>query len=937
MMDRVKLPETIQGEWIWKKSVKNNSDAYLFFRREFTLDYGGAEVDLWISAGTAYQLYINGRFVGFGPMMAEHHTAYADQYNVSYYLQSGNNAISVIVYAGSESCSGTTPLHGLWCQLHVNNQPTLWSDRTWKVLESECFSSGPRQTVTGRGRNEVFDFRQFPVGWHDAGYGMTGDWQASEISQTQKSIGLVLKISPLVPNSCEEVENFTIIKRGQVRSRNAYTFVTFNEVHAGTPGVYAAQCFMFSESNASIPVIITADDPYKFFCNYHLAKSTVTRFVEDESTASCIVEQASIPIKQGWNSLLIVQQVSNSGIGVVLDFPKIRQEKLFLLQDTIEDAPAHWNIAGPLRMPLIDATPSLKFERLYSKSFNPAIHALPDVHSYLLSAELTDDGDLQSTKLTRGQYLLYQAEELMYGFPAVEISGSAGDIVDISIGINLSQNGFPVAANGARNTHTLCLRNGANVVYKFKPTDCANIMISVRKAEREVVINRIAFVDFYRNQRYESFFRCSDDELNLIWETGKSILHRTANNVVVNGQHSGRNTFLLDSFIQSMNMIMTFGDYSLSETRLRQLFAVQFENGDIPASGGDNIKTQLSHLFFLPIWMIFHYKASGNEAFIQEMLPGLDLLSDFFETLVDENTGFMVDSYRKHNTECSLLQATHAGKHRVTTDLNCLYCRFLLSAADVYRAMGRPETALRCIESANKIAENLKKHCWHTQEKIFANYANEKGMSEERDVSINFLAIYSGVGEVESFEEIFFRYFNFYPPFSKDPGKTENSYFNFVFLETLFALNQGTWGLKYLKDFWIRRIDPRTKSWLKTPGGSDVCSLDFAGGDTITPNLLLIREAIGIRVAEPGFSTIYFNPALSSLTWAEATMHTVYGKLRIKWEILEDDSLDITIDAKFPLKVVPELPSEILSKSTFRLGENVVLLDPESGSQDSHG
>ena len=60
---------------------------------------------------------------------------------------------------------------------------------------------------------------------------------------------------------------------------------------------------------------------------------------------------------------------------------------------------------------------------------------------------------------------------------------------------------------------------------------------------------------------------------------------------------------------------------------------------------------------------------------------------------------------------------------------------------------------------------------------------------------------------------------------------------------------------------------------------------------------------------------------------------TIYGKLRVKWEILEDGSIDATIDAKFPLKVVPELPPELIAKSTFRLGESVILLDPASGGK----
>jgi len=86
----------------------------------------------------------------------------------------------------------------------------------------------------------------------------------------------------------------------------------------------------------------------------------------------------------------------------------------------------------------------------------------------------------------------------------------------------------------------------------------------------------------------------------------------------------------------------------------------------------------------------------------------------------------------------------------------------------------------------------------------------------------------------------------------------------------------------------------------------------------------------GIRVAEPGYSTIYFNPALDFVKWANVVFPSSYGSIKLEWEYFDDGSLNVTIDAKFPLKVLPELSAEILKSTTFSLGENVTLLDVES-------
>ncbi len=931
-MDRVKLPETIHGEWIWKKSLNNRIDSYLFVRREFNLDYSGMESELWITAHCSYQLFINGRFVGFGPMATDPNISYVDQYNISYYLQQGQNVVAVLVYHHTIHAADLKP-QGVWCQLHINDQPILWTDKSWKVFENNCFDFGRPRIERGFEMSETVNLNTYPAEWKEPDYAQARNWQNADSMVSPAVLGAGLKMSPFIPNNCEENECFTVLHKGKVKNNIAVSHVNFEEIFSGYSGVYAAKAFLFSESDSILQIKVISDNHFKFFCNNRLIKSDLPlcdNEIEDTtSVTQCDI--VAVPIKQGWNSFLFIQEVTQFSMGFMLQFPQCKPDRILLLEDTIEDSPACWNIAGPLKLPLRDATPSLKFERLASRSFNPSIRNLLNASSLLRACELTCDEQAPLLKIAAGQYLLFKSEEFKYGFPIFEFSGSAGDIVDISIGTYLSDTGFPIISEKCKNTHSLYLRPGMNEFLRFKPGDCCYILISARRAEREIEINRIAFFDFYRVQRNESTFRCSDEELNDIWDIGKAVLHRSANYVVSDDHYNSQNSYIIDAYVQSMNMILTFGDYSLSETKLTQFATAQFENGDIPAlSFGSETQSQIDHMFFFPVWLNFHYKTSGNDAFLNKMIPHLDLLFEFYETMLDEHTGLLANLCVKFNLQCPLAYRA-INKTGTATDMNSLYCRFLLSASEIYRSIGRPETALRCIDIASTIALKLKDYCWDQEKRLFSSFFSEGRQSEEKDALTNFLAIYSGVGEIESFEEVFFEFFNFDKPYSKFPEQTEHPYFSFLFLETLFALGQSEWGLKYLKDFWGRRIDHHAKAWRQSADSPEICTMELASGNTISPNMFLIREAIGVRVAEPGFSTIYFNPAITSLTWADALIPTIYGKLRVKWEIVEDGSIDATIDAKFPLKVVPELPRELIAKSTFRLGENVVLLDPATG------
>ena len=53
-----------------------------------------------------------------------------------------------------------------------------------------------------------------------------------------------------------------------------------------------------------------------------------------------------------------------------------------------------------------------------------------------------------------------------------------------------------------------------------------------------------------------------------------------------------------------------------------------------------------------------------------------------------------------------------------------------------------------------------------------------------------------------------------------------------------------------------------------------------------------------------------------------------HGKLMVRWEIMDDGSLDVTLNSTVPIKVVPELSSARLAQTEFKLSDQVTLLKP---------
>ena len=924
-MDHCKLPKEVLGNWIWEKSLINAPNSSLLIRKEFLLSTSHSSADFWISANCSYQLFINERLVGFGPR-ANHSacSTYVDEYDLSYYLEQGANVIAVVVsHTMPKKSHRTSKIPGMWCQLNLDNKAFLWTDNKWDVFKAENFTKPCSCMSEKRGMTESIDYNHYPAGWMNASVNLGPEWHKTDHVTSIQNVIDNLEICPLSPNSVDEIYFFENLSKGAYYPACALTHFNFNGIFTD-PGIYAAVTFLFMESEQELEIKVFADAPYKFFCNKSLVK---VKRRQEYSLFSSRNEKTILDLKAGWNRLLVLQEVEENGVGITFAFPSMAPDELKLFQDTIEDAETSWNIAGPLRMPLSEATPSISFERLNSQSYMASIENALDISSYLKHCDFKLTEMESSNSISQGEYLLFKLEELKYGFLSIELNASKGDIVDITLGQFIDGNDFPLNADNIKNTHTIICRDGSNKFIKFKPEEVCYLMISVRQSVEQVEVNDLMFSEFARTHHNQTTFKCSDEQLNEIWRIGCNSIQR-ASSFICQNESSVLNTCCLgDFYFQSCNLITIFGDYHLAEVWLRNFSEAQFENGNIPAiSFGEKVYSQISHLFLFSTWMLFHYRSSANDEFLKKTAPHLDLIFELFKSLTDEKTGLFKDVDKHFRSTCRL-NAFSEQKSGISTDINALYCRFLLSAGEIYRALERPKDLFKCFKQAALINKKINETNWNAEKHLFASSSLD--LEDCHDLFTNLIAVYSGVAPNTEFENIFGQFFNLEIPFAKIPEESDMPYFNFLFSETMFALGQTQWVLEYLRDYWARRIDGETSAWLVSPGSKEIATTDFFRGNTVSPNIFLLQEVAGIRVAEPGYSTIYFNPALDFVSWVNVVFPSAYGSIKIEWEFLEDGSLNVIIDANFPIKVLPELSSEMLKNTSFTLGKNVTLLDAE--------
>lgn len=137
-----------EGKWIWISPEEKKVEEYIYFRKRFFVKKNVSEANLYITAERDYACWLNGKFVGRGPVLSDPRFKRYDIIRIENYLEDGENLLSVIVYhdgANIESHKMTpyAEYSGLLCQIEIIDDKesyiTAASDSSFKVFSSKGY------------------------------------------------------------------------------------------------------------------------------------------------------------------------------------------------------------------------------------------------------------------------------------------------------------------------------------------------------------------------------------------------------------------------------------------------------------------------------------------------------------------------------------------------------------------------------------------------------------------------------------------------------------------------------------------------------------------------------------------------------------------------------------------------------------------------------
>ncbi len=161
------------AKWIW--TSKQAANTYCYARKTFDVVGMVLKANLRIVVDSRYQVWLNGRYVGQGPVPFRRPWLCVDTFEVQDLLLPGKNVLCVLAhFIGQPTETYTPDRAGILAQLDLEyadgSSCLLGSDETWKVKLSAAWEKEVPRRTWATGFCEFYDARREPVGWTSVGF-----------------------------------------------------------------------------------------------------------------------------------------------------------------------------------------------------------------------------------------------------------------------------------------------------------------------------------------------------------------------------------------------------------------------------------------------------------------------------------------------------------------------------------------------------------------------------------------------------------------------------------------------------------------------------------------------------------------------------------------------------------------------------------------------
>lgn len=887
-----------QAKWIWHSGEEAPRNFFWATRKTFTLPARSGKVTLSITADSRYSVWVNGNYIGHGPVRAFPHRWRYDSYDITPHVCGGENVVAVLVHHFGHSTFQYLEVRGgLLAQVECDGQVVAATDHTWRGIEHPAYERRMPRMACQQAWAEMYDARKEPVHWTLAGFD-DSKWQSAVVVGEVGCAPWKEVLPRDIPLLTQEpIQPVRLMRIQAVRPpKQVWTFDLKPNFLAGdlTANPRGFVGLVATVLECARPTQVSLRSVFNGF-----------RAVRVDST-EYTPQQAAEGIALSTGEHLLVADVSARFyhewfFGFVFDY----DEGELHLRSPLGDAQAYpfvsigpfpsqddaglrsgWQATSLNQIANHPAVQPIRWEHTAAANvFAETVFAKPvdapvqvESPDALLAASPNEtvvhavgEGDVE---------LLIDFGKELVGFFEIELCAPAGTVIDLNA-FEYMEDGRIQWTYGLHNTFRYIAREGwqswRSVVRRgFR---YATLTVRFPQGAKEPV--RLRGLRCYLNTypyAYQAQFACSDALLNDIWEISRHTVRLCSEDTFVDCPSYEQTFWVGDARNESLFSYTAFGDARLARRCLllagESLWRSPLVESQVP-SGWEDILTAWSLL-----WTIAceeYYRFTGDRAFLEEVYPAARQQNQNFHERFLNGQGLLeIEAWNM--LDWAPMDTPRTG---VVAHQNMWLVEAWRRSAKMARILGNEAEAELYLRWAEELKQAINTHLWDEEKQAYIDCIHADGRrSAVVSQQTQTVAYLCDIVPDEK-RALFEKYLTDVPEGWVRVGSP------FMMAFTIEALEKaGDVGrvLRLIRRWWGMMVDAgATSCWETFPGylGQEWPTRSHCHAWSAAPAFALPSYVLGVRPLEPGFARFEVRPFLGDLEWAKGVVPTPHGEIAV--------------------------------------------------------
>jgi len=495
--------------------------------------------------------------------------------------------------------------------------------------------------------------------------------------------------------------------------------------------------------------------------------------------------------------------------------------------------------------------------------------------------------------------LTYDFDRIEPGYLQLDISGTAGTVVDVAYAEELWEGKALLNGNNHRSLDRFVLAEGRRQLeVSFGWKACRYVQLRIRHADsRPVCVHRVGL----RTRRYPvaqpATFACSDGTLQRIWDIAAHTLSICMQDAFVDSPSREQQQWMGDGRWQALYQTVYSGDGRLHRKLLEQIGQSQDWQGMTAQRYPDGHHNYPPIPSFCLHWISSfgeYDDAYGDDGLLAEWWPNIAQALRWFSGFENE-AGLLEDvpywAYLDAG-EAPLGRWPDVERGGIVTSLNLLYLEALRRAAGYAERVMDREAQTYYAQAGDRLADGIERVLWMPEVGAYAECLVDGVLSAAYSESANALAlaILHDAGHERS-ERIYAAVF---APEATAAGRAiqASPFFMVVVYWALARLGREERMLELVRQRYGPMVEAgATTVWewwglfYPDPLSGDVHYSSACHAWASMPVYMFLQTIVGIRSLAPGHREVALAPRLlGGLDWAEGAVPTAGGMLAVRAE-----------------------------------------------------